>query len=147
MDAIAGTTGTEQGVVEAFKAGSDFLMVSNTRERQLAAIKAMEAAVEQGEVSEKSINQSVQRINELLDKYVSWDSVLGKDKDAELKKVSSSEHQELSRKAYEKSVTIVQNNDVLPIKANENTKILVIQPTGQLQTRAEEIGRASCRKE
>lgn len=139
MDAIAETTGTEQGVVEAFKAGSDFLMVSHTIERQLGAIKAMEAAVEQGVVSEKSINQSVQRINELLDRYVSWESVLGKDKDAELKKVSSSEHQELSRKAYEKSVTIVQNNDVLPIKADENTKILVIQPTGQLQTRAEDV--------
>src|SRR5690625_914125 len=138
MDAIANTIGTEQGVVEAFKAGSDFLMVSHTRERQIGAMKAMKAAVEQGDISEESINQSVQRISKLLNRYVSWESVLGKDKDTELRKVGSSKHQEFARKVYEQSVTVVRNNNVLPIQTDEETKILVIEPAGLLQTRAED---------
>lgn len=138
MDAIADTIGTKQGAVAAFKAGSDFIMVSHTRERQIGAIKAMIAAVEQGDISEESINQSVQRISQLLDKYVNWESVLGKDKDTELKKVGSSEHQELAKKVYEQSVTVVRNHDVLPIQSDEKTTILIIEQAEQLQTRAED---------
>lgn len=138
MDAIANTIGTEQGAVEAFKAGSDFIMVSHTHERQIGAIKALVTAVEQGEIDEKSIDQSIQRINRLIDHYTSWDAYSEPDQPKSLEDVGSATHQGLAEVAYEQSVTVVRNNDVLPLDPKAEADILVLQPTEQLQTRAED---------
>src|SRR5699024_10697069 len=137
MDAIGRTIGTEQGAVEAFKAGSDLIMVSHTMEKQIGAIHALATAVEKGEIEEASIQQSIQRINQLLDRYVSWESLSERHQDTDLSKVCSDEHQKLAQSVYEKSVTVVQNNHSLPLTSDE--KILVIQPGNQLQTRAEDV--------
>lgn len=138
MDAIADTVGTEQGAVEAIKAGADFIMVSHTMERQIGAIHAIETAIKHGEIDEETINQSVQRINQLLDKYMNWEDCLETKQHTQLAKVGSRTHRELARKAYEQSVTIVKNNDILPLESYEKSSILVLQPSEQLMTRVED---------
>src|SRR5690625_2670550 len=137
MDAIGRTIGTEQGAVEAFKAGSDLIMVSHTMEKQIGAIHALATAVEKGEIEEAVIQQSIRRINQLLDRYVSWESLSERNQNTELSKVCSDEHQKLAQSVYEKSVTVVQNDHSLPLTSDE--KILVIQSGNQLQTRAEDV--------
>src|SRR5699024_11651077 len=104
---------------------------------KIGAIHALATAVEKGEIEEASIQQSIQRINQLLDRYVSWESLSERHQDTDLSKICSDEHQKLAQSVYEKSVTVVQNDHSLPLKPEE--KILVIQPGNQLQTRAEDV--------
>ena len=62
MNAIADTVGTEQGAIEAIAAGADIVLVSHSSDRQRQAIEAVIEAVEGERLSERRIDESVQRI-------------------------------------------------------------------------------------
>ena len=61
MDAISKVYGNDEVVVSAIKAGVDILLCPSDFK---SAVKAVERAVEKGEISEASINESVKRILE-----------------------------------------------------------------------------------
>jgi beta-N-acetylhexosaminidase len=65
MNAISKHPGTARGAVEAFKAGCDLLLISHTREFQEQAWAGLLEAVKSGEVSEKRLDESVNRVLDL----------------------------------------------------------------------------------
>ena len=60
--------------VEAVKAGADLLIISSPPEEQAAAYDAVVSAVESGEIPEKRIRESVERILKVKKKYGLYDS-------------------------------------------------------------------------
>lgn len=70
--AMEGANGGEppaRAAVEAIKAGADLLIISSPPEQQAAAYDAVVAAVESGEISEKQIRASMERLLEVKETY------------------------------------------------------------------------------
>lgn len=72
MAAIANGIGVVEGAVRAFKAGADVLLVSHREDRQIAVIEALVRAVENGEISEGRVDESLARILTLKNKLPDW---------------------------------------------------------------------------
>ena len=73
MNGIVGTYGTVPAGVMTIQAGSDQVLVSHNRQKQLAVLKELEKAVNDGRLSEARIDQSVRRVLELKQARLSWD--------------------------------------------------------------------------
>lgn len=58
-----------EAAVKAVQAGSDIVMVAHDEENVMQAVKALKDAVDNGDLSEKRINESVERIIKLKRKY------------------------------------------------------------------------------
>ncbi|WP_102029250.1 beta-N-acetylhexosaminidase [Salirhabdus sp. Marseille-P4669] len=69
MEAITDNYLIDQAAVESVKAGSDIIMVAHDDQKVVAVMNAIEKAVHKGEISEESINESVERILQVKDKY------------------------------------------------------------------------------
>ncbi|GGA66647.1 beta-N-acetylhexosaminidase [Ornithinibacillus halotolerans] len=128
MNAIANGVGTERGGVEAVKSGVDLVMISHTPSKQINTIKEIEHAVNSGEIDEELINQSNQRIAALKEKYLSWDEISLNKEIVVPSIVGNKQHEELAHEVYKQSVTIVVNDNVLPVSLNENQRVLVVCP-------------------
>ncbi|SHG47087.1 beta-N-acetylhexosaminidase [Ornithinibacillus halophilus] len=128
MNAIANGVGTEQGGVEAVKAGVDFVMISHTPEKQKGTHKAIVEAVHSGHIPEAMIEQANQRIDTLKQKYFDWNTIPLTDELTVPDTVGSYEHKELAYQVYKQSVTIVKNDGLLPISLTEQQRILVLCP-------------------
>lgn len=135
MDAISKTIGTEKGAVAAVKAGSDFVMISHTFERQKGAIKEILNAIDSAKIEMKYILEANERIQNLKQKYLNWDEIQFDDVTIP-ENVGSNEHKQLAAEVYRNSTTIVKNNDLLPLDANK--KILVIYPESGATVRVED---------
>lgn len=64
MKAIDDTYTTAKGVAMGMEAGLDMAFVSHTLEKQIASLKAIEKAIEDGKISIEEIDQKVERILE-----------------------------------------------------------------------------------
>lgn len=126
MKAISETIGTEKGAVEALNAGVDLIMVSHTLEVQLSTIKEIENALTNGVLKEENLEASLNRINKLKEKYLSWETTPF---NSEFMSLGSEKHRQLAERVFQESVTIVKNENLLPLKTNQ--KILVINPVNQ----------------
>lgn len=69
MDAIADNFTLSDAVVQAIKAGGDLVLIGHGENNVGSAIAAVKTAVEQGDISEPRINESVRRIIALKRKY------------------------------------------------------------------------------
>ena len=136
MDAIANRIGTERGGVEAVKAGVDLVMVSHLHDKQMNTIEAIYDAVNQGELSESRIDESISRINRLKDQYLSWDDIELNDEVSQA--VGSVEHRKVANDIYKKGLTIAQNNETLPLNLNKTDSILVVYPQNDYATLVED---------
>lgn len=126
MNAISKGIGTEKGAVAASEAGVDLIMVSHTSSVQENAIKEMVHAVENDELNQVEMAESVDRIEKLKEKYLKWDDIPF-ERDS-LDVVGSEEHAALAADVYRKSVTIVKNDGILPLQAADGSSVLVIHP-------------------
>lgn len=126
MKAISKTIGTEKGAVEALKAGVDLVMVSHTHEVQLSTIKEIESALADGVLKEETVRASLNRLNKLKKKYLSWETTPF---DTTFVSLGTVKHRQLAEKVFQESVTIVKNDNLLPLSTNQ--KILVINPLNQ----------------
>ena len=70
MHAIIDHYGMEDAAVRAVLAGCDVLLICKDRDREVAAFKAMEQAMEAGAISPERLNLSVARITRLKDRFV-----------------------------------------------------------------------------
>lgn len=66
MDAVKNVYSSEDAALEAFNAGADILLIP---ERPFEAYEAIAAAVENGDISEERLDESVLRILKLKEKY------------------------------------------------------------------------------
>lgn len=135
MNAVASTTGTAEGALQALKAGADLLLISHTHDLQKQALERIEDAISKGEVSEDRVNQAVERVWGLKKKYLSWKQ------DDSVQKVPSvvggQDHEELARQQYQHGVTVVKNDSVLPLNLNVKSKVLVISVSAKSHTPVE----------
>lgn len=69
MKAITNHFDIGQAAVDSVKAGSDVILIAHEYANVTAAIQAVKAAVNKGEITEDRINDSVRRIIELKQKY------------------------------------------------------------------------------
>ncbi|MDD3840970.1 MAG: glycoside hydrolase family 3 N-terminal domain-containing protein, partial [Clostridia bacterium] len=69
MGAITENMDLGQAAIKAVNAGSDIILVCHGYHDQVAIIKALKTAVEQGDISRQRIDQSVYRIISLKQKY------------------------------------------------------------------------------
>lgn len=69
MKAITDNYGIGEAAVLSVTAGSDIIMVAHDYNKVVTVIDAIKAAVENGEISEERINESVNRVLELKKKY------------------------------------------------------------------------------
>lgn len=128
MNAILNGIGTEKGGVATLKAGADLVMISHTLDRQIGTIKEIISSVKSGEIDEKIIDQSNQRINTLKEKYLSWDNI-NPETDPEVPKiVGSKQHEKTAYEVYKEGITIVKNDGILPLPIDDESLILVIHP-------------------
>ncbi|MGM0498739.1 MAG: beta-N-acetylhexosaminidase [Bacillota bacterium] len=70
MGAITNFFGTAAGAVKTIEAGADIVLISHSYDKQKQAIEAVIAAVENGRISEKRIEESLRRIIKLKGKRI-----------------------------------------------------------------------------
>lgn len=87
----------------------------------------LKALVEEGAISMEAIDQSVLRILKLKSDIGLFDMAMP-DTDNIRRTVRSDEHKALAREAARKSITLLKNNGMLPLKTESGTKIAVIGP-------------------
>ncbi|MFS0785583.1 beta-N-acetylhexosaminidase [Shouchella sp. 1P09AA] len=127
MDAIRKTIGTEQGCVEALRAGVDLVMISHTLDVQQRTFAAIEQAVASSHLCEDRLYESYCRIQKVKQKLTSENRP----------PIDFGNHQRQAKAVYEKSVTLEKGNEQLPI-TSESSRILVIEPPASTQTGAED---------
>lgn len=147
MDAIALNYGTVDAAVMAVEAGADLVLISHTAKLQAEAFDALLAAVRSGRISERRIDESVNRLlmykakRGLLESGMGGaddDEVYGVVSNASLSKASNapalssgskrnnSLHQEVARRISENSITLVRDQlNMLPLKP-ERTLVITI---------------------
>lgn len=119
MKAIADPYGFAEGTVLAVEAGVDIVLISHRYDHQVAGIEALLKAVESGRISEERINQSVKRILKLKDKLNHPPQPT-----ISLEHVGVQKSIDLAASIYEKSVTVVKNEQQLPLDKNEPTLVV-----------------------
>ncbi len=120
MGALNNTFGPDSSAVRAVEAGVDLLLVLPDED---GAVVALEAAVKSRRISEERINQSVRKIL-----GVKWDMGLVNrrlvDIDNISGKVATREHLSLAKQVARKAVTVLKNDNILPLERNGGKKIL-----------------------
>jgi beta-N-acetylhexosaminidase len=137
MKAISEGVGIARGSVLALLAGIDLVLISHLAERQRAGIDAIKAALDSGELPHELLQQAVERIIQLKQRYLSWEKV-GDDQtasQAHLQWVGNAAHQQLSEQAYTLSTTLVRNQQgLIPLQLRPEQRIAIVYPVKQAWT-------------
>lgn len=136
MNAIQDSIGMVEGVVQAFKAGADILLVAHTRSLQAQAVERMEDAVKKGEIPEADIDRSVSRILRLKEAYINNDPAYDEENVPSF--VGGADHQTLARAQYDRGVTCVQGGGMLPLEVSPESAVLAITVRMEMQAEIEE---------
>lgn len=119
MQAVARGPGVAKASVRAFKAGADLVLISHTRELQVEAFNALLEAVRSGEVSEKRLNESVERV-------LSLKSRLGVPNPLDPGDADTPDMRALSRDAHRRSVTVLRSEpELLPLRRQQGSVAIV----------------------
>lgn len=125
MGAIAENFGTREAVVRAIQAGADIVLVCHSLKQQTQSIEAVKQAVEQGEIDEERINESVRRILRLKAK----ESFLKQpyvDVEKATELANQPDAEKVARQTAEQGVTLVKDPEQLvPLKPEEGKKLAV----------------------
>ncbi len=129
MQAVSDTVGSEQGTVGALKAGIDLVLVSHTFTRQSGSIEAVQAAIQDGTLSEERVQEAAEHVLQLKARTLSWDN-LPDTKTMAL--IGNEAHRQLRDHAYELSTTVVKDEGrLLPLRLQpeQHLYILFLQPS------------------
>jgi beta-N-acetylhexosaminidase len=138
MRAVTETVGTERGAVMALQAGIDLLLVSHRYDRQLGTLRALQAALESGELPAAAVRRAAERVAQLKARALSWDDWQGGEA-AVPAWVGGEAHRRLAERAYEQAVTLVRDEDgVVPLRLDPDARLLVVYPSGAALTEANE---------
>ncbi|MBO0958636.1 glycoside hydrolase family 3 C-terminal domain-containing protein [Neobacillus sp. MM2021_6] len=135
MQAIADHFGPVDAAVRAVKAGTDIVLMPVGLE---SVANGLYDAVNSGDIPEERLDQSVERILTLkLNRGIVKAEVEKSldEKVANAKKVArSAEHLQVEKEAAAKSITLVKNNGVLPLKATAEDKMVVVGSSASVIT-------------
>lgn len=127
MRAISETFGTERAAVMALQAGIDLVLVSHQYTRQRGSIEAVQAALQAGELSPRTVQQAAERVLKLKAGSLSWINVPSLT--TELTSIGCEAHIQLQDQAYELSTTLVRNEDeLLPLRLKPGERVVVLSP-------------------
>lgn len=141
MHAISKPYGVANAAVRAVKAGADLILVSHTLEEQIAAIDAVVEAVRHGDIEEQIIDLALERVVEWKQKRCDSQSSqqLSEQSSEQLSvpySFSSVPEKLLLDEIACKSITVVHNDGVLPLKPEQN--VLVVWPEVVQRTEVDE---------
>jgi beta-N-acetylhexosaminidase len=115
MSAVSETVGVGKGTVLAQKAGNDLILISHRYDRQLAGIEALKEKLQQREQAQTSAPS------------LAW--------------VGCASHGELRDQLYERSVTLIRdNNKLLPLRLEPEQRLLLVYTHRDIWTQAEDKG-------
>lgn len=125
MKAISTYFGTSNAAIEAIKAGADIILVSHTLETQIATVEAIEKAVMEGDIPVEKIDDSVERILAVKEKYKILYDMPGTIEER-TSIVGNSGHRAVARDISLDSITLVKDEKkLLPV---ETDSIIAISP-------------------
>lgn len=120
MKAIADRWGFAEATVLSIEAGADLVLALGPVKNQLEALNGLIRAVEEGRISEARLDESLEKLEALRQKYNNMPSEPS---------WNIEEHRSIMRKASERGIKIMKNErNLLPIPADSNTKIAVVSP-------------------
>lgn len=139
MQAIADHFGEEDAVVMAIKAGVDIPLMPALLQKNEDLLKLdniigrIKIEIDLGNISENEIDNSVYRILELKQKRGILDLnqykvPLEEKIENALKVVGNKEHFDKQREITQKAITVIKNNDLLPLYPKANEKVLIYTP-------------------
>ncbi|MED4917158.1 beta-N-acetylhexosaminidase [Geobacillus thermodenitrificans] len=130
MKAISDHFGPVDAAVRAVQAGADIVLMPIGLEEVATGLKK---AVENGEISQERIDQSVKRILTLKVKRGIFKQETPPNEqeviDRALRVVGSEEHKQIEREAAAKSITLVKNEQVLPLSPSKIDHLVVVGNT------------------
>ena len=133
MQAVSDIVGTEQGTVGALQAGIDLVLVSHQYARQRGSIEAVQAAIQNGVLSEERVQEAAEHVLQLKARTLSWGNL----PDAkEMALIGNEVHKQLRDHAYELSTTVVRDRDaLLPLRLQpeQHLCVLFLQPSPSTQ--------------
>jgi beta-N-acetylhexosaminidase len=122
MDAIARTIGTEQGAVQTLRAGVDMALISHHHTRQLGAIAAIKAALQDGSLSHARLMQAAGRVLSLKRRFLAWEQSLSDDQI-----IGCAAHRQLSEQAYNSAITLVRDRaNLIPLRLTSRQRLLAV---------------------
>ena len=139
MNAVSETVGVSRGAVLAQQAGNDLILISHLYEHQLAGIEAIKAAVLAGEIAPEQIRQAAERIIALKERL--QDRAEQQTTQPALDWVGCAAHQQLRDQIYERSLTLVRDNQhLLPLHLEPEQHLLVVYTHREIWTQVEDKG-------
>ncbi|WP_047984451.1 glycoside hydrolase family 3 protein [Ornithinibacillus californiensis] len=138
MNAISEGIGTAEGGVEALKAGIDLIMISHLQSRQYETLNLVEEAILSGEISESIVDEAYQRVMELKDKYLTWDDITLDAHPVVSSDVGAKIHEVEANEIYKQGITIVKNEGLLPLQADDSDRVLVVYPKNSYAMQVED---------
>lgn len=130
MGAIAGRFGAGEAAVMAVRAGADVVMATGSYQDQVAAWVALLQAALRGDLPVERIDASVDRILRLKEKYGLLQD--GRpvpaevDPDAAEEEASKPAWRDLAAEAFRRSLTVVVDRGVLPLRPERVRTLLVV---------------------
>lgn len=122
MQGISSYFSPGEAVIKALEAGADQMLVSTDEK---AAINEIKKAVQSGKLSEERIDQSVRKILQMKATHGVFS-----DQTIDLEKLSyqinTPQFQNTANRIARESVTVVKNNDILPVREIDYPNILVV---------------------
>lgn len=122
--------GIQGAAVMGVRAGCDLVMVCRSLSLQTEALQGLELGIEGGTLEASKVEAAVSRILDLKSRCTSWEAALNPRGTEGLKMLRQS-HRELSKTAYNRSVTVVRDTKgVLPLtnRMTRDRPILLLTP-------------------
>ncbi|HEU5231199.1 MAG TPA: glycoside hydrolase family 3 N-terminal domain-containing protein, partial [Ktedonobacteraceae bacterium] len=139
MQAISATFGTAPAAVMALEAGIDLVLVSHHYEVQRASIEAIYSAVQTAQqITPQVITQAAERVLQLKARYLSWDT-LPTLTTTPPPTIGCNAHLQLQRESYQRSTTLIRNEDaLLPLHLEPEEQIIILSPQRNSATMVED---------
>lgn len=129
MRAIRDGIGTAQAAVLALQAGCDIALISHHEQAQRAALAALRAALADGRLDPRTLQQAASRVRILKAQMLSWATLPQRDGLAHLR---SPAHLQLSELAHARAVTLARAEPGrMPLRLSASQRIVVLAPQRQ----------------
>jgi beta-N-acetylhexosaminidase len=136
MKGITKLFGVDEAAVKAVEAGADILLLPPDED---AAIDAVKRAVGSGRIPIERINKSVRKILEMK-KWLNLPKNRLVDLDQIKYSVSSPEHLKVAKEIAQSSITVLKNDQALPLNTDKKTLAVIISDNDDYRT---EVNRSS----
>lgn len=128
MSAIKDYYGTAQAVIKGIEAGVDMFFISHHLEYQIESVQLVKKAVLEGALQESRINQSVEKILSIKEKYNLFDNPFPNEEKIK-DEVGCQEHRAFAKSVSQKSITVLEDRlQLIPLQ-NDNVLFIGTEPT------------------